>query len=231
MFDKKIVVETVRRCKEPLLLYGLFFLPPLFQSRPPTGMEFNHLQFLLISALTALFQILLVCYLITEIGNRTLEQYGCTPFRISFILWGIGGWILLLSLVGLSIFILSHLSDSIQDRLTPPFQWRFFRFDLFPFLLCTLGIGAFFEELFFRGYLYQELRALSVSSIGSAVITTLAFAIGHGYQGEWGIFLAFILGSVLLGLRILTHSLWASVITHWLYNLSVLLLSSIIPHN
>jgi len=228
MFDKKIVVETIRRCKEPALLYGLFFLPPLLQYRVPTGLEFNDPLFLLITTFTALFQSLLVYYLLSSVGSRNLEQYGFSSFRITFFLWGIGGWVLLLLIVGLSIFVLTIISDTTLDRLTPPFQWRFFRYDLFPLLLLALGVGSFFEELFFRGYLFQELRSIPIPSLGSAAITTFAFALGHGYQGGWGIFLAFVLGSVLLGLRVITKSLWVPTITHWAYNLSVLLLSSVV---
>ncbi len=228
MFDRKIVVEIGRRCKEPVLLYCLFFLPTFLQARGPTGMEFNNPQFLLITALTALFQSLLVCYLIHSIGNRKMEQYGYIPFRVSFLFWGIGGWIFLSVLAGISILIAAYLSDRIQELMGPPFRWRFYRFDLFPLLVLALGMGAFFEELFFRGYLFQELRALTVSSWGAGLITTLAFASAHGYQGGWGIFLAFVLGSVLLGLRILTKSIWVPAITHWLYNLFVLFLSSLV---
>jgi len=221
MFDKKIVVETIRRCKEPVLLYCLFFLPPILQSRTPTGMEFNHPQFLLITTLTSLFQILLVLYVLSSVGNRRIELYGFVSFRAKDVSWGLGGWILLLILVG-------TLSLTAQDRVDIPFQWRFFRFDLLPLLILTLGMGAFFEELFFRGYLFQELLSLSVPLPVAFGITTLAFAGGHGYQGWWGIFLSFLLGAVLLALRIRTGSLWAPTITHGLYNLTVLLVSALI---
>ena len=221
MFDKKIVVETIRRCKEPVLLYCLFFLPPILQSRVPTGLEFNHPQFLLITTLTALFQILLVFYLLSSVGNRRLELYGFLSFQVKDVFWGIGGWIFLLILVGI-------LSFAVQDRIDPPFQWRFFRFDLLPLLILALGMGAFFEELFFRGYLFQELLSLSVPLPGAFGITTLAFAAGHVYQGWWGIFLSFLLGTVLLTLRIRTGSLWAPTVAHGLYNLTVLLIDALI---
>jgi len=221
MFDKKIVVETIRRCKEPVLLYCLFFLPPILQSRVPTGREFNHPQFLLITTLTALFQILLVFYLLSSVGNRRIELYGFVSLQVKDVCWGIGGWIFLVILVGI-------LSLTVRDRIDIPFQWRFYRFDLIPLLILSLGLGAFFEELFFRGYLFQELLSVSASLPAAFGITTLAFALGHVYQGWWGFFLSFLLGAVLLALRIRTGSLWAPTITHGLYNLTVLLVSALI---
>lgn len=221
MFDSKIVVEIIRRCKEPVLLYCLFFLPPILQSRVPTGLEFNHPEFLLITTLTALFQILLVLHLLSSVGNRRIELYGFVPLGVKDVCWGIGGWIFLLILVGI-------LSFTVQDRINLPFQWRFFRLDLLPLLILALGMVAFFEELFFRGYLFQELQSLPLPLPGAFGITTLAFAVGHGYQGWWGIFASFILGAVLLALRIRRGSIWASTVAHGLYNLTVLFISALI---
>ncbi|MFQ3620280.1 MAG: CPBP family intramembrane glutamic endopeptidase [Spirochaetales bacterium] len=226
MFNKKIVVETLYCCKEPALLYGVFFLPTLFKSQLPSGTEFNNLQFLLLAICMALLQSSLVYYLLKNTSRDfKKEMYGLSPFRLLDLLWGIVGWIALGISIAFALFVLFLLPDSFSEQLRPPFQWRFYRTDLIPLVIITLGTGAFFEEFFFRGYLYRKFHFCTGSPLASAFLTTCFFALGHGYQGLGGLILSFFLGGILMVLRWYTHSIWAATLTHGLYNGSVLLLS------
>jgi len=226
MFNSKIIIESFRRCKEPALLYSVFFLPSLLIPVEPRGTEFNNPRFLCFTFLTAILQGFLILYILRSIGSRSLVQYGFVPFRANHLLWSVIGFgFLILVLMGASFFV-SLLPDTIQQPLTPPVRWIFTNYLWFPLLILSLGASAFFEELFFRGYLFEELKSNGISSPASGFITTLLFSLGHGAQGEAGILLAFVLGAVLLLLRIKTGSIWVTTLTHCLYNFTVLLIGT-----
>ncbi|WP_327053088.1 CPBP family intramembrane glutamic endopeptidase [Halomicrococcus gelatinilyticus] len=86
-------------------------------------------------------------------------------------------------------------------------------------LLVVLPIIAGFEELLFRGALIGALSVgFGVSPWLLAVGSTVAFALGHGAQGPGGVLVTGILGGVLAAAFVLTGSLFAVVVAHYLVN-------------
>ncbi|MFC7215242.1 CPBP family intramembrane glutamic endopeptidase [Saliphagus sp. GCM10025334] len=86
-------------------------------------------------------------------------------------------------------------------------------------LVAVLPVVAFFEEFLFRAALIGALAAgFDVPIWLLAAGSSVAFAIGHGMQGPAGIVVTGLLGFVLAALFIVTGSLLAVVVAHYLVN-------------
>jgi membrane protease YdiL (CAAX protease family) len=74
------------------------------------------------------------------------------------------------------------------------------------------------EEILFRGYLMAFL--LPFGGVGVAVaVSSLLFALGHGYQGVVGIVKSGVIGALMAGMYVLTGSLLAPILVHALIDL------------
>lgn len=87
-------------------------------------------------------------------------------------------------------------------------------------LLCLiLPAIAFVEELLFRAALIGALSTgFAVSPWALAVVSSIAFALGHGAQGPVGMIVTGSLGLVLAAAFVLTGSLLVVVIAHYVVN-------------
>ncbi len=81
------------------------------------------------------------------------------------------------------------------------------------------------EELFYRGFLVLLLSNW-LPFWAACLVMTLMFGLGHMYQDVNGVVGTAILGAVFLGMYLLTGSLWLSIITHALYDVSMGFLAS-----
>jgi membrane protease YdiL (CAAX protease family) len=80
----------------------------------------------------------------------------------------------------------------------------------------TAGIA---EEVLFRGIALGRLGALLGSPWPAALLTALAFALCHAYQGPLGLARAALLGLVLAAPPVLGASLWPAIAAHTLLDL------------
>ncbi|WP_247007592.1 CPBP family intramembrane glutamic endopeptidase [Halorientalis litorea] len=86
-------------------------------------------------------------------------------------------------------------------------------------LLVVLPIVAGVEEFIFRAAVVGATTAgFAVSPWAMAVVSSLAFALGHGAQGRVGIVVTGSLGFVLAGAFILTGSFLVVFVAHYLVN-------------
>lgn len=86
-------------------------------------------------------------------------------------------------------------------------------------LVVVLPTIAFFEELLFRGALVGVFAVgFGVSPWLLAVLSSVAFALGHGAQGGLGVVVTGLLGFVLATAFVLTGSLLVVVVAHYLVN-------------
>ncbi len=81
------------------------------------------------------------------------------------------------------------------------------------FLVLSLAAGQG-EELVFRGYLLAVLTPVFSGPWTAALVSSMAFAILHAYQGRVGIVRSGVLGFLFAALLIETGSLWPLVILH-----------------
>lgn len=83
----------------------------------------------------------------------------------------------------------------------------------------VLPIIAIFEELLFRAALIGALSVgFGISPWLLAVVSSVAFAVGHGMQGSVGIVVTGVLGFVLAAIYIVTGSFLVVVVAHYFIN-------------
>ncbi|MDS0298098.1 CPBP family intramembrane metalloprotease [Halogeometricum sp. S1BR25-6] len=105
-------------------------------------------------------------------------------------------------------------AEELREALAPdtPAGWVVLLFFVLPLI-------AGFEELLFRGALIGAFAAgFGVSPWLLAVVSSVAFALGHNAQGRLGVLVTGALGFVLAAAYVLTGSLFAVVLAHYLVN-------------
>lgn len=86
-------------------------------------------------------------------------------------------------------------------------------------LFVALPLVAGFEELLFRGALVGALSAgFGVSPWALAAASSVAFGTAHSAQGGVGVLLATLLGFALAAVFVLTGSLLAAILAHYVVN-------------
>ncbi|RKD95281.1 CPBP family intramembrane glutamic endopeptidase [Halopiger aswanensis] len=86
-------------------------------------------------------------------------------------------------------------------------------------LLGVLPIIAGFEELLFRAAIIGAVSTgFGVSPWALAVVSSLAFAVGHGMQGSVGVVVTGLLGFVLAAIFVVSGSFLVVVVAHYLIN-------------
>lgn len=94
-------------------------------------------------------------------------------------------------------------------------------FDRLPLWLvtCTVFRAGILEELFFRGYAIERLKALGIQRWAAAGIPLVIFAVGH-FRGGWAnIAIAFVIGAILTVFYLWKKDLVANMVAHTLVDL------------
>ncbi|HSG49795.1 MAG TPA: CPBP family intramembrane glutamic endopeptidase [Longimicrobiales bacterium] len=150
---------------------------------------------------------LLLGHLGPGLGALGLTATGsATEWRI------LGGLVLAVGGLGVAFHFLGEwlgLEETpVLKELIPrtPKERRFFG-------ILSLAAG-FGEEVVYRGYLLAVLAPLFSGSWSAAVVSSLAFAVLHVYQGPVGMVRAGLLGFLFAGAFILGGTLWPLVVVH-----------------
>ncbi|MBL7847676.1 MAG: CPBP family intramembrane metalloprotease [Cyclobacteriaceae bacterium] len=72
------------------------------------------------------------------------------------------------------------------------------------------------EELFYRGYAIERIKALTGSQWVAIAVPLLIFSIGHFRQGPGGILISFVAGAILTATYLWKKDLLANMIAHFL---------------
>lgn len=91
------------------------------------------------------------------------------------------------------------------------------------FWIATIIFAPLFEEVFFRGFLFEGFRYSRLGAAGAIFVTSLVWAGFHLQYGLFQIASIFVLGIVLGVVRYRTDSLWPPIIMHALNNLLAVL--------
>ncbi len=149
-------------------------------------------------------------YLGIKEGTRT----GCSRF-----LEGLGISGVLLSLIFVFYLIMGWIKISSWWQ---PEQQPAYNVLLDAFLeLLTLGVGAWVEEIVFRGYIFQALKESLNNYCFAIIISSAFFGYIHtlGHEPFWGILISTSVTGVFLALgRYFTQSLWLSIGLHFGWN-------------
>lgn len=87
------------------------------------------------------------------------------------------------------------------------------------FWIAVVVFAPAFEEVFFRGFLFEGFRQSRLGAIGAIGITALIWALIHSFQyGLYSLAWILVLGIVMGIVRLKTKSLWSTIIMHVLVN-------------
>jgi membrane protease YdiL (CAAX protease family) len=90
--------------------------------------------------------------------------------------------------------------------------------------LILVIVVAIAEETIFRGYLILRFRGVSGSVAIAVVLSSVIFAIGHGYEGSAGVITVGVMGLIFALIYVWRKSLVAPIILHFLQDLTVIVL-------
>lgn len=182
------------------------------------GVDNNLVYFILLFSFVLPFFSL---FFIKPFHNRTFKSMLTSEnkFRWQRVLIGIGIWFVIL--------FVSTFIDYLMDKENYEFSFNLASF--LPMLIISLVFFPFqigFEELFFRGYLYQIMGFATRRPWLAWLITSLAFALMHAANPEikeygfWTMFPSYVLLGMFLGLiTILDNGLELALGVHFINNL------------
>jgi membrane protease YdiL (CAAX protease family) len=161
---------------------------------------------------------MIILFLVVIVLRRTGTPFAAVGFARSDINWGnvISGLIFFLG----AWIIITFLEGAVtRSGLLPQRNYLY----LLPrsvsekifWIILALG-AAFSEEITFRGYIITRLRIVTGSYWVGAILSSLAFSVGHLYQGVAGLFLTFIYGLLFSGLFVARKSVVPCIIAHFL---------------
>jgi len=90
--------------------------------------------------------------------------------------------------------------------------------------LAVVLVGPAFEEMFFRGFLFEGFRRSAAGAVGAIALTSVGWAILHIQYDLIGMAEILVMGVVMGVVRLKTRSLWSTFIIHALNNFVALLL-------
>jgi membrane protease YdiL (CAAX protease family) len=96
--------------------------------------------------------------------------------------------------------------------------------------LVLVVVVAIVEETIFRGYLILRFRAATRSTAAAVVLSTLVFAVGHGYEGAAGVVAVAFMGSVFAIVYVWRQSLVAPMVMHFLQDFASIVLLPLLLH-
>ncbi|HVA38496.1 MAG TPA: type II CAAX endopeptidase family protein [Candidatus Dormibacteraeota bacterium] len=165
--------------------------------------------------------------LLPRVARRSLRSLGLAPPRLRQILWGILGvpvMLVVTSIIGGVITAFFGEHEQAALRMLP-------RFDtpglLLGFALIAAVAAPFFEELFFRGFIFNALAA-RWPFWPAALVSGLIFGVVHG--DVWALLPLWGVGVLLAYVYHRTRSLWASMVAHGLFNSVSLVAVSLKDH-
>lgn len=91
-------------------------------------------------------------------------------------------------------------------------------------------VVAFSEELIFRGYLIDRFRGSGLGTTGAVVLSTVVFALGHGYEGTAGVATVGVMGLLFAVIYLWRRSLTTSMTLHFLQDFLVVVALPLLLH-
>jgi membrane protease YdiL (CAAX protease family) len=132
-----------------------------------------------------------------------------------------GEWIQWLLILAAFLFLSDGISVLLRHSIIPPFMIEAYKTaSSLPILLFAIVVVApIFEEIFFRGFLFQGIRYSRLGPIGAIGITSLLWAVIHLQYDIYGIMTVFALGLLFGITRIKTDSIHLLMVMHSLTSL------------
>jgi uncharacterized protein len=141
-------------------------------------------------------------------GLSIAEYLGLKRISLRTILVSLG---LVIGLLGLENGLWAVLG-------LPPSENKKFFTDLYPYIwaplfwIIVVVVGPVFEEVLFRGFLFQGFRWSRLSVMGTILLTSLVWSLAYLTENIYSIAAAFIWGIALGYMRYKSDSLWSPLI-------------------
>jgi membrane protease YdiL (CAAX protease family) len=132
--------------------------------------------------------------------------------------------------ISVAYLILSVVVNAVLNRpAEPDFMAEAYASSVWPaiFWVSIVFLGPFFEEVLFRGFLFEGFSRSRLGVAGTIFLTALVWAGFHLQYGFFEIASIFVLGLILGVMRYKTGSIWAPMIMHAFNNLVAVLLLSL----
>lgn len=146
-------------------------------------------------------------------GAKLPEYLGFYPLKIKTLLWvaGIAAGFWLASDL-LTYFLGKDIVDTFEIESYST------RGNLALLILGMNLMGPLFEEIYFRGFLFEGLRNSRLGNVGTVLLVTVAWASLHIQYDAYEVAIVFVSGLAMAYLRLKTSSLWSSIFFHLLMN-------------
>lgn len=197
--------------------------PGVFTFETIRDTAMNGLVISIATIASSLICIGLVLVFIKMRKNATIPRYlglSKLSWKTGLVLLGISvAFIALISVAG----ILLHIPD------VPDFQVDLYKTSVWPPLLwiAVVVFAPAFEEVLFRGFLFEGLRHARTGIIGAILITSFIWSLLHIQYDPFHISTIFVLGLLYGAVRYKTGSLWSTFIMH-AFNNAVAMVSTML---
>ena len=130
-------------------------------------------------------------------------------------------WVQWLLILAAFLFLSDGVSLLLQQPIVPPFMVDAYQTasSLPALLFAIVVVAPIFEEIFFRGFLFQGIRYSRLGPLGAIGITSLVWAAIHLQYGIYGIMTVFALGLLFGIARLKTDSIHLLMVMHSLVGL------------
>ncbi|GAA4363928.1 type II CAAX endopeptidase family protein [Kangiella marina] len=206
-----------------IALFASHSYPSIFLDLPMSGFTFAYVApvFLILTLLAVFLSLKLVNYNFSDIG-LSFRAFGKEALIGLLVA---SAWTLL------QFFVIIPATGGAErmDIVANLEQLGTDYAGLFAFLLMAILGGGIAEEVFFRGFFLTSLRnSFGNSQVATAlavIITTIVFALLHGYQGWIGILDTAVFGGLSMSLLYLWRkNLTACIVAHGLYDVFAVLI-------
>lgn len=82
----------------------------------------------------------------------------------------------------------------------------------------------------FRGYLILRFATITGGVVTAAILSTIVFSFGHGYEGNAGVATVGVMGLILAAVYLWRRSLIAPIIMHFLQDFVAIIVHPLILH-
>jgi membrane protease YdiL (CAAX protease family) len=91
-------------------------------------------------------------------------------------------------------------------------------------------VVAVAEEIIFRGYLILRLKAVTGSDLWAAILSSIIFSLGHGYEGTAGVIAVGCMGLFFAVVYLSRRSLVAPIVMHFLQDFIGIVVVPLLKH-
>jgi len=139
-------------------------------------------------------------------------------------------WLLILAAF---LFLSDMVSLLLHQPIVPPFMADAYKTAYFlpALLFAIIVVAPIFEEILFRGFLFQGIRYSRLGPMGAVGITSFFWAIIHLQYDVYGVATVFAMGLLLGLVRIKTDSIYLVTVIHSLASLVATVETAVYVHS